>query len=151
MTLAPSSSSQTTSQVRVGVRVRPLTSQENSQGGKCVVDVYSPTVGIGERRFTYDSVFDSNVTQSDLYDTVAPPLLGSFLDGYNATVSSNPVVSSVLVWREIKRYLDILTQQMLPFTVSRNRSWRTDKQGRERHTPWAAKRILKEKVPAIRG
>lgn len=76
-------------QVRVGVRVRPLTSGEISSDGKAVVEA-SPidrTVAVAKRKFTYDAVFDSSVTQSDLYDAVSPSLLGSFLDGYNATVS----------------------------------------------------------------
>ena len=74
-------------QVRVGVRIRPVTAQEIKQGGKQVVDVAPPCVGIGERRFTYDAVFDSYVGQQELYDSVSKPLLSSFLDGYNATVS----------------------------------------------------------------
>jgi hypothetical protein len=75
-----------TSHVRVAVRIRPLTPQEIGQGAIQVVEAVPPTVGIGERRFTYDSVFDSNVTQSDLYGSVSGPLLKSFLEGYNATV-----------------------------------------------------------------
>ena len=77
----------TTCQVRVGVRIRPLTSQEIKQGGKQVLDVAPPSVGIGERRFTYDAVFDSHIAQEELYESVSRPLLASFVDGYNATVS----------------------------------------------------------------
>ena len=80
-----------TSQVRVGVRVRPLTSKEQSQGGKSVVTTCSKnrTVGILERKFTYDAVYDSNVSQQDLYHSVgAGGMLESFLEGYNATVGS---------------------------------------------------------------
>jgi hypothetical protein len=74
-------------QVRVGVRIRPLTSKEIKQGGKPVLGVAPPSIGIGERRFTYDAVFDSYVGQQELYESVSGPLLGSFVDGYNATVS----------------------------------------------------------------
>jgi hypothetical protein len=74
-------------QVRVGVRIRPVTSQEIKQGGKQVLDVAPPAVGIGERQFTYDALFDSHVSQQELYTNVSKPLLGSFVDGYNATVS----------------------------------------------------------------
>jgi hypothetical protein len=74
--------------VRVGVRIRPLTCKEESEGGKSVVEGSHPTVGIGKRQFTYDAVFDSNVSQHTLYQQVAPPLLKSFLEGYNATVSN---------------------------------------------------------------
>ena len=41
---------------------------------------------MGKRRFTYDAVFDSNFSQTDLYESVSAPLLSSFVDGYNATV-----------------------------------------------------------------
>ena len=77
----------TTSQVRVGVRIRPLTRQEVDQGGKNVLTAVPPEIRLGNnRRFTYDAVFDSNVTQADLYAQVSAPLQNSFLDGYNATV-----------------------------------------------------------------
>lgn len=75
------------SQVRVGVRIRPLGSKEIQQGGKPSLTVAPPSVGIGQRQFTYDAVYDSNVSQPDLYESVSAPLLKSFLDGYNATVS----------------------------------------------------------------
>jgi len=76
------------SQVRVGVRIRPLTSKETSEGGESVVqcNAFDRTVELSKRKFTYDSVFHSNITQIELYNNVAPPLLQSFLNGYNATV-----------------------------------------------------------------
>lgn len=74
------------SRVRVGVRVRPLASQEIRQGGKNSLNIESPSIRMGKRRFTYDAVFDSNYSQTDLYDSVSAPLLSSFVDGYNATV-----------------------------------------------------------------
>ena len=78
----------TMTSVRVGVRIRPLTSKEELEGGKPVVVGLHPTVGIGRRQFTYDAVFDAQVSQQNLYQQVAPPLLKSFLEGYNATVSA---------------------------------------------------------------
>ena len=76
------------SQVRVAVRIRPLTSREINEGGKVVVDsnAFNRTVSLSKRKFTYDSVFHSTVAQLDLYKNVAPPLLDAFLGGYNATV-----------------------------------------------------------------
>lgn len=84
-----SSSLPLTSQVRVGVRVRPLTSKERGAGGKPVVacDAFSNAVELATCRFTYDAVLDTNITQTELYKTVSAPLLNSFLEGYNATVS----------------------------------------------------------------
>ena len=82
------SSSSSGCQVRVGVRVRPLTSREHAEGGKTVVHVQpsSGEIRIGERRFTYDAVFPSHSGQAELYQSVSAPLLKSFLEGYNATV-----------------------------------------------------------------
>ena len=77
----------TTSRVRVGVRIRPLTNQEIQQGGKPSLSVSPPSIGIAERRFTYDKVFNHDVSQIELYETISPELLSSFVDGYNATVS----------------------------------------------------------------
>jgi hypothetical protein len=92
------SSSNNACQVRVGVRIRPLTSQEAGEGGNSVLAVQQQQqqqhghqqqqqeIRLGQRRFTYDAVFDADVSQHDLYQSVSAPLLTSFLDGYNATV-----------------------------------------------------------------
>jgi hypothetical protein len=80
------SSSNNACQVRVGVRIRPLTSQEAGQGGSTVLTTLQQEIRLGQRRFTYDGVFDADVSQHDLYQSVSAPLLTSFLDGYNATV-----------------------------------------------------------------
>lgn len=74
-----------TAQVRVAIRVRPLTSKERDC--KAVVEVHPPhSIGIGARNFTYDLVLDSSVPQTTVYETISPTLLASFLEGYNATV-----------------------------------------------------------------
>ena len=77
-----------TSRVRVGVRIRPLSAKETSEGGRAVVDgrALDHVVALSKRTFTYDSVFRPTVSQADLYGDVAPPLLDAFLGGYNATV-----------------------------------------------------------------
>mmetsp|Transcript_26065 Transcript_26065/g.51887 ORF Transcript_26065/g.51887 Transcript_26065/m.51887 type:complete len:1028 (-) Transcript_26065:116-3199(-) len=83
-------------QVRVGVRIRPLTPKESSEGGKAVVDgnAFDRTVTISNRKFTYDQIFHPNVTNPDLYRSVSPPLLNAFLNGYNATVLAYGQTSS---------------------------------------------------------
>jgi len=73
-------------QVRVGVRIRPLTHQEMGQGGKAVVTAKAREIWIGQRRFTFDAVFDPTISQAELYAQLSSPLLMSFLEGYNATV-----------------------------------------------------------------
>lgn len=83
------------SQVRVGVRVRPLTSRELGEGGQVVVNAWNPEISLGtNRRFTYDSVFDSNVSQANLYDNVSKPLLQAYLEGYNATVCTSTTTTT---------------------------------------------------------
>lgn len=74
------------SHVQVGVRIRPLTSQEIQRGGRSSLNVDPPSIRMGQRRFTYDAVFEDTCGQKDLYDRVSGPLLSSFVDGYNATV-----------------------------------------------------------------
>ena len=73
----------------MGVRIRPLTSQEIQLGGKSSLNVDSPSIRMGQRRFTYDAVFEDTCGQKDLYDRVSGPLLSSFVDGYNATVGQD--------------------------------------------------------------
>ena len=79
-----------TTKVRVGVRVRPLASKEIQQGGKPSLAVQAPSISIGKnKKFTYDAVFDSGVDQETMYSAVAGSLLDSFIEGYNATVSTD--------------------------------------------------------------
>ena len=88
-----SASSNNACQVRVGVRIRPPTAQEAEKGGNSVLSVQQQQqeICLGQRRFTFDAVFDASVTQHDLYQSVSSPLLTSFLDGYNATVRQRSV------------------------------------------------------------
>jgi hypothetical protein len=73
--------------VRVCVRVRPISAKEQQNGASNALDVtQSNSIQLSGRRFTFDSVFDDATTQSELYHQIAPSLMQSFLDGYNATV-----------------------------------------------------------------
>jgi len=88
----PSSTHSSVSQVRVAVRARPLSSAEQTRGGKEIVNLSSinRTVSLGTNEtgkcFTFDSVYDSKLSQNDLYNDLSRPLLSSFLEGYNATI-----------------------------------------------------------------
>ena len=84
--MTTTTASKKASRVRVGVRVRPLTSKEINQGGNSSLNIDSPSIRMGRRGFTYDAVFDSNYGQTELYESISTPLLSSFADGYNATV-----------------------------------------------------------------
>lgn len=136
ITMGKPNEQQLASQVRVGVRVRPLTSIELRESGKNVLKARNPEVRIGERRFTYDTVFDAAIGQSELYGSVSPPLLKTFLEGYNATVGSEEV------GREISYDLSNVNLRSLPSGRRRvhNRLWRTVKLAPERRIRWGAKR-----------
>ncbi len=84
--------------VQVCVRLRPMSGDEKQDGRNqcCFVDssrgevsVVAPgTAGDGEgkRRFTYDYAFPPTITQEEVYDRTARPIVESVLEGYNGTV-----------------------------------------------------------------
>ena len=122
------------SAVRVGVRVRPLASQELSQegGNEAVVTCHgSREVRLGDRRFTYDSVFNQQTEQDELYASVAPPLLEGVLEGYNATVRC----LLGFTWLYFRCFF-FKSHTCFPF----NRLWHTVKQDLEKHTRWVLRR-----------
>lgn len=41
---------------------------------------------VKDQTFAFDRVFDDNTTQSDVYEATTKGLLGSVMNGYNATV-----------------------------------------------------------------
>jgi len=79
------------SQVRVGVRVRPLSTAELSADSRMAISYPGRNMvrigdGVGDKTFTFDNVFPSQMSQSDLFNATAAPMIQSFLDGYNVTV-----------------------------------------------------------------
>ena len=81
--------------VRVVVRVRPLNATE-TRDGRCVavsanhergeIVIREGDGNAEEKRFSFDQVWGPEATQSQIYDLVASPLIGSVLEGYNATI-----------------------------------------------------------------
>uniref|UniRef100_A0A915P5J0 Kinesin-like protein n=1 Tax=Meloidogyne floridensis TaxID=298350 RepID=A0A915P5J0_9BILA len=82
--------------VKVVVRCRPLSSSERAQGHNCCVNVDSKS-GIIEltnpqcpdepaKCFSFDSAFDLNSKQLDVYDEAVRPIVDSVLQGFNGTV-----------------------------------------------------------------
>lgn len=75
-------------QINVCVRFKPLgfrernavklrrQSENSSQG----------TVVVGEKLFSFDSVFEADASQEKVYQTCIKPLVDGFFQGYNATV-----------------------------------------------------------------
>ncbi|KAI8979036.1 hypothetical protein BDB01DRAFT_798988 [Pilobolus umbonatus] len=79
----------TSTAVRVGLRVRPLTQKETIDNcTECLSFIPNePQILIGtDKSFTYDYVFDTTSDQAQLYSTAASPLLHKFVDGFNATI-----------------------------------------------------------------
>ncbi|ORE10170.1 kinesin-domain-containing protein [Rhizopus microsporus var. microsporus] len=79
----------TSTAVRVGLRVRPLTEKEIvnncTECITCIPD--TPQILIGaDKSFTYDYVFNTKTDQSQVYQQAASPLLHKFIDGFNATI-----------------------------------------------------------------
>ncbi|KAJ1957234.1 hypothetical protein GGI12_005082, partial [Dipsacomyces acuminosporus] len=75
--------------VRVALRVRPLSPQEQLNGeAECVTQLPGvPQIVIGaDRAFTFDYVFSPEVSQEQVYDDSMQPLVKQLLQGYNATV-----------------------------------------------------------------
>jgi hypothetical protein len=92
-------STMTTSQVKVAIRLRPLTTKEITSNGTPILTTTPNTVSLSNRTFTYDAVYNDAISQSMLYQDVAPPLLDAFLGGYNATVMAYGQTSSGKTYR----------------------------------------------------
>jgi len=83
--------------VKVCVRCRPLSPQEEQDNRKIIVTI---TPGRGEmsirnpkgevneppKLFTFDYVYDWNSTQDQVYSETAGPIVDSVLEGYNGTI-----------------------------------------------------------------
>lgn len=82
--------------VKVVVRCRPLNSKETSDGHERIVEmdgrrglveVRNPKASAeAPKSFTFDSVYDWNSKQRDLYDETFRDLVQSALDGFNGTI-----------------------------------------------------------------
>lgn len=134
-----------TSAVQVGVRVRPFTSKEisASRSSKSVLTCIrqgTQEIRLGERRFTYDAVFDESVSQEALYQSVGGPLMGNFLEGFNATVSVEETMTNKT------------GHLILSFSLSHKhffvcRLWHMDRRDPERRIQWEARRMMIPRFP----
>ncbi|XVF77295.1 hypothetical protein PTKIN_Ptkin14bG0031100 [Pterospermum kingtungense] len=73
--------------VKVVVRIRPLNSQEK-EVDRTVRKVSSDSLSVGDRKFTFDSVLDSNSNQEDAFQLIGVPLVKNALAGYNTSILS---------------------------------------------------------------
>ncbi|KAI8364491.1 hypothetical protein EDC96DRAFT_510886, partial [Choanephora cucurbitarum] len=79
----------TSTAVRVGLRVRPLTQKEQIENcTECISFIPNePQILVGtDKSFTYDYVFSNESHQQQVYEQAAKPLLDKFLEGFNATI-----------------------------------------------------------------
>ncbi|KAL2316687.1 hypothetical protein Fmac_030563 [Flemingia macrophylla] len=72
---------------QVVVRIRP-TYNSGIEGDRTVKKVSSDTLCVGDRQFTFDSVFDSHTNQEDIFQSVGVPLVKNALAGYNTSILS---------------------------------------------------------------
>ena len=73
------------SSVKVGVRIRPLLSKERHQNNS-LTNYDNESIEFKGQTFTYDNVFGLDLSQQELYQNTASPMLKSFLDGFNVTI-----------------------------------------------------------------
>lgn len=82
--------------VRVVVRCRPLNKKEIEDGRSRIVDmdlkagqvvVRNPKApNEPPKNFTFDSIYDWNSIQIDIYNETARPIVESCIEGYNGTI-----------------------------------------------------------------
>nr|KYP49868.1 Kinesin-like protein KIF15 [Cajanus cajan] len=72
---------------QVVVRIRPENSN-GKEGNWKIKKVSSDALCVGDRKFTFDEVFDSNSSQEEVFQSVGVPLVRNTLAGYNTTILS---------------------------------------------------------------
>ncbi|CAH9083646.1 unnamed protein product [Cuscuta europaea] len=78
------SQSSDSSPVKVVVRLRPANGATN--GERMVQAVSKDSVSAGDKMFTFDSVFSSNSTQEDVFQSIGIPVVKDALAGYNTSL-----------------------------------------------------------------
>ena len=91
--------------VKVVVRIRPLSGDEERNGNQICTEAFSDkgliTVKSANddqvKPFYFDAVFQPNCTQREIYDTCASSVVESVLNGYNGTIFAYGQVCSLLI------------------------------------------------------
>ncbi len=77
--------------IKVGVRIRPLSSKEQSEGANSTVHADASGKIVAQNNenkknnYNFDWSFDSNADQRAVYDSMCKPLIDKVFEGYNAT------------------------------------------------------------------
>uniref|UniRef100_K1S2I2 Kinesin-like protein n=1 Tax=Magallana gigas TaxID=29159 RepID=K1S2I2_MAGGI len=81
--------------IKVVCRIRPLNSSEEKAGSRFVVKFPTDdTIHCGGKMFVFDQVLKPNVTQEQVYETAAKPIVADVLGGYNGTIFAYGQTSS---------------------------------------------------------
>jgi kinesin family protein 3/17 len=84
--------------IKVVVRCRPLNSREKEDGRQKIVDMdkkncqvvlnnpKGDTSGEPPKQFTFDAVMDELISQKEVYELSARPIVSNVIEGYNGTV-----------------------------------------------------------------
>lgn len=72
--------------VKVIVRIRPLTREEEQQGTQIVQETSSDTVAVADQQFTFDAVAGTESTQQEVFEMVGVPLVENCLAGFNSSI-----------------------------------------------------------------
>lgn len=86
------SSSGSSKNVQVLVRVRPFNEREQQFGSHTCVTVHPQTASLDlaakpeHKSFTYDVVCGSDTDQNTIFSSVGKPITDSVLEGYNGTI-----------------------------------------------------------------
>ncbi|KAI9009638.1 P-loop containing nucleoside triphosphate hydrolase protein [Gaertneriomyces semiglobifer] len=94
MAVSEESACQIGEAVKVVVRCRPFSEKEKAAGHSNIINIdkKAATVGVADRKdgspktFTFDSVFDWESTQQEVYNMTARPIVEGVLAGYNGTI-----------------------------------------------------------------
>lgn len=75
------------STVKVGIRIRPLLSKEKERNQNALNITHDQqSIIFKNQTFTFDHVFGAELSQQELYQHTAAPMLKSFLEGFNVTI-----------------------------------------------------------------
>eukprot|EP00501_MAST-03F_sp_TOSAG23-6_P000671 GSMAST32.ASY1.ANO1.698.1 assembled CDS len=72
--------------VKVVVRLRPFNSQEKRDGRQQICVIVNRGKRENSKKFTFDCVFDMNVTQQEVYEETGYKLVESVMQGFNGTL-----------------------------------------------------------------
>lgn len=111
--------------IQVAIRVRPLNQRElhNTESKKCVqVSRQNASINIAlnssTKTFAYDFVFDQDINQEDLFESIGKPIASSCLCGYNGSIFAYGQTGSgktfTIMGALIDTHLNVQSRGILP-------------------------------------